>query len=334
MLALSNIVLLVGKDSKQIRVHISSNMPININQIFSLFLFVVSFCDIVIDTSCKGCHKRKHFKGLERISSDYKNERYHLPDSDMEETLKSVHHRIAGGYTAREGEFPSFVGLFGFGWDGRSFQCSGVAISEELVLTAAHCYNGRDWIVRAAATIWAPVLWDLKGVETYKVVQSCVSKKYQDTAPFLAYDYRVLRLERPIKGIDFALLPTEEVPIGFHAISVGTGITYSDKYFNVVYPDSLQALPVQRVRCWPSFGGPTRMCFQQYQNKYRGAACQGDSGGPVYGEKREGKDVVVALTSFGSGECHKNSRAMVGHADLYDGLNEIRKMIEECSSNK
>lgn len=266
--------------------------------------------------------------GYQNISKSYKTlDGY--PSLFMERSRSN--NRIAGGYTAQEGEFPSFVGLLGI-YRRFSELCSGIAISDRLILTAAHCFDSieDDAEIKAAPSIYHPDLWELKGVETYIVVKSCRSPMYRMTAVKLpVHDYQILRLKTPIPGMNYSPLVGSEAALGARAIAVGIGMT-SNAVEPPLHVDSLQALPVQIVQC--SQDELTHICFQSYKPEHVGDTCSGDSGGPVFvrGDKRE--HVVVGITSFGETACRKGHNGVSYNVNVYKCLEEISDLALQCDS--
>lgn len=243
-------------------------------------------------------------------------------------SIAKAHQRIAGGYTAREGEFPSFVSLIGWAGD-KGSGCSGVAISELLVLTAAHCFKD-NYKVTASPTIWQQSLWKAKGVKIYEVEKSCGKGKYNPTGAgrLPTYDYQMFRLKRPIKGIKFALLPGDQVPIGYHGVATGVG-TVDNTGGIITSTKSLQALPVERLPCH-KHEHPSRVCFQSYQDNHVGNICAGDSGGPVYGKTKEGRQVVLGLSSYAEVTCRKGIRRDFICANIFTEAQSILETAKRC----
>lgn len=242
-----------------------------------------------------------------------------------------AHGRISAGYTAKEDEFPSYIGMKAVDKLGHlKALCGGVAISDTLILTAAHCFAGESYDIIVAPSIHSPTLWESKGVQGYKVNKSCRSLKYIDNMENPVHDYQVLRLEKPIPQIKFAILASDQVQIGYRAVAVGNGLTDNSGLFPS-YSKSLQAIPVARVDC-KMLEHPTRICFKSYKPEHKGDTCQGDSGSPIYSRTEDGGDVVLGLTSFGPIRCQEGHRGRSMNADVYRGLEEILGLAKNCTS--
>lgn len=265
-------------------------------------------------------------------SRDFERKPSIVDEDNFEESSDSTQNRISGGYTVKEGEIPSFVGLIGYNSINLTTSiCSGVAIGERLILTAAHCFRNRTKQIFAAPSIWNPLKWKEKGVKTYKVAKLCPSASFnlQTTPPI--NDFQVLRLQKRIKGIKYAVLAAKLVPIGYKALSAGIGVV-NNEHIPFKIADSLQALPVQRVECEKAYDHPMQICFQSYNQQHVGDSCVGDSGGPIYGKTEEGRAVVIALTSFGRPECIEGKNGVSINSNIYIGLHEIINLAKNCSS--
>lgn len=257
--------------------------------------------------------------------------RFYDEDLDSSDELfnrsrKVSHGRIAGGYPIKEGQYPSFVGL-GASGDQRDATCSGVAIRNDLILTAAHCFEGDEWKIYAAPSIWSPTLWYSKRVKTYEVEKQCRSSEYEIGSDEPAHDYQVLRLKKPMANIKPALMPIKPVEEGFKGTLVGSGKTGIEGK-----DDTAQALPVEIISCDEELRDPTRICFRSYKPQYVGDACEGDSGGPLYKKTRGGELIVIGLTSFGKSTCQKGESGVSVAADLYNGQKEILEAVKKCTS--
>lgn len=241
--------------------------------------------------------------------------------------------RIAGGYNVDEGEFPPFVSLMG--QRGHSYAiCSGVAVTDRLILTAAHCFypDPYPWDrIVAVPGVRIPEYGEVKkqGFKTYSVEKLCGSPLFSEQNNVAVHDYQILRLKTPISGIEYASLASSEARLGDKAIAVGAGMS-DDSNDNPTYPNRVQALPVRRVPC-DARGKPSHICFQSYDPEYVGDTCPGDSGGPIFMRGKQGNLVVVGLTSFGEPVCMKGYNGVSFNANVYTGLEEIQKLANACS---
>lgn len=256
--------------------------------------------------------------------SEYLEQNY-PSDVNKKPTIRA-HHRIYYGFTAREGEFPSFVSVIGSS-NKTGALVSGVAISEKLILTSGHFGADKFNKIEVAQTIWHPNLWYSQGVKTYLVDKLCGKPKYRRSEDgYPLYDYQVLRLKEQIRGIKQAILPATQVRMGYHATIAGVGLIDDSPPET---PEKLQYLPVERVPCG-EYEHPSRVCFQSYETDRLGGVCIGDSGGPVYGRTKDDRDIVIGLVSFKTGKCHHTKDRLVGSANLFPELEVILNIAKKC----
>lgn len=233
---------------------------------------------------------------------------------------------IAGGWSVEEGEFPSFVTLV----DGYPpFRiapdfCSAVAIRGDLILTAAHCFEGYEGPIYATASIHHPNQYQGKDIKFTRVSKVCRTPSYEMLpSGQLHHDYSVLRLVEPIEGIKPALLNRKPVGPRTEAIAVGMGRNGIDSM-----PKSLQALDVEVVKCGEADFHKTTICTR---GTLDGQTCGGDSGGPVY-VKAGTREVVIGLTSYGENTCFVGDRTSLDvNAEIAKNLGEIKQLIKDCT---
>lgn len=124
-----------------------------------------------------------------------------------------------------------------------------------------------------------------------------------------------------MKVIKFALLPGDQVPIGYSGIVAGKG-TMDQASSLTTPPGFLQVLTVKKVEC-ANFGHPSRVCFRSYSDDNVGDIGAGYSGGPVYDKTVIGREVLLGLVSRSSDLCHKVCSRLFWGADVYESLKEI-----------
>lgn len=284
--------------------------------LLSQLLLLLTICSILIKTSCDA---RKNFSKF--IRDDYS------PYLSRNQRHQS-HNRISGGYDAKVNEFPSFVSfvakdsrneLVGVG--------NGVAINNRLVLTTASRVTDQDVKYSVATGIWHYNTWNERKIKTYEVERVCASKKFDEQKR--TNDIAILKLTTTIENSLPAVLPTNPVQIGSRGTVVGIGFT--DGGLTGTEPESLQALPVERVECNKRYNHPTLMCFQSYDPSHVGSACTEDGGGPVFGQTDEGRQVVLGLVSeYSREQCVRGKRIKNVYIDIFNLSKEIAKLAQDC----
>ncbi|XP_017056163.1 serine protease SP24D [Drosophila ficusphila] len=230
----------------------------------------------------------------------------HRNNSDVEP-------RIVGGTKATEGQFPHQVSLRRRG----SHTCGGSIISNNYVVTAAHCVKqGNNVVPASQLSINAGSLLLSSGGVTIPVAVVTVHPEYRGNG----HDVAVLRLKSSLtysSNIAAIQLATEDPPndatvdiSGWGAISQRGPISNSLLFVQV---KALARATCQRayLRQLPA----TTMCLLHPKDK---GACYGDSGGPA---TYEGK--LVGIASFVIGGCGRNA------PDGYERVSQLRSWINE-----
>lgn len=248
-----------------------------------LVVILLFFCIIILSRSSEArSHKSHHGDILInkhdkqdyfKDSIDTNREKKCRLETALRSRRRNPFNRIAGGRDAREGEFPSFVSLaMGPSPNLTQFDCSGVAISKTLILTAAHCFSYEidGYKVWAVPGIYPPSEWRNHKVKAYEVVQLCPSPEFEELDyGATLHDYQILRVSKPMAGIKPAKLNGAELPIGFKAMSVGAGFIdrTEDK---LIVAKRLQVLPVMHLECLDDEIHHTHICFRSYKSNLVG----------------------------------------------------------------
>jgi secreted trypsin-like serine protease len=178
-----------------------------------------------------------------------------------------------------------------------SFTCSSTLISNQWVMTAAHCVkdNPTPSLYRVKLGVFAYSKNDEPGEEIRKIVEVQIHPKYVNALPSrLVYDIALLKLEKPVEFTDHispVCLPTEqdeEVPAaGSSIIETGWGRTteggaLGEKLQQVT--DSISDLQ----KCKEVYGKLSnpfevdpKVHFCNGIGDDGKGSCQGDSGGPA-----------------------------------------------------
>ncbi|XP_071948174.1 complement factor B-like [Antedon mediterranea] len=254
--------------------------------------------------------------------------------------------RIFGGNDANDGAWPWQVAFYEeTGINNQDFFCGGTLISDEWILTAAHCFDrnpvagiaqGKDWQTTTAYLGLTDLVADIGSSQSYGIERMIKHENY-DThqSPVFDYDVALLKLNAPAylsPRIRTACLPdvtdtnlnteykleggkvtvtgwgrTEEVNINakLQELIIGTQ-SYDD------CNEGVQGQFSSRMFCAGGEAGKD--------------ACQGDSGGPVVrgiDSNGEVRYEVVGVVSWGR-EC-----GVAGQYGYYTHVPKLRSWIKE-----
>lgn len=206
---------------------------------------------------------------------------------------------VNGAPVAEADEYPWMVALVRRA-EPNNFQaqfCGGTLISQNVVLTAAHCLDG----FRRATDI--QVLVGSKSLSApqasrVNVVQMIMHRSYNRSS--LRNDIGLLVLAQSQQGV-FPSLATSTPSNGTSVTALGWGAVSADARF---YPDALQfgELKIdESCSGWGSFDPVSMVCALGVTPNFADT-CSGDSGGPLFrivGDRPE----LVGVTSWGSMPC-------------------------------
>jgi len=210
--------------------------------------------------------------------------------------------RIVGGQEATPGQFPYQVGLFINVTGGQAF-CGGSILSEEWILTAAHCVDATKYavVVIGGHNVRVPDAEQIR-VEATEFI---VHEKWDATA--ITDDVALIRLSRPIEFND-RVQPTR-LPAREHSEKNFAGETGTASGWGLPSDSATSISPVLR---WVQNRITTHSgCSQWYFGIVQSAMhicmsgsggrsiCSGDSGGPMVVTDRDGQPTQVGIVSFG-----------------------------------
>ncbi len=233
--------------------------------------------------------------------------------------------RIVGGFDAAPGAWPWMVALVKAG-SSSNFSgqfCGGSLISQQWVLTAAHCVDDRK-----ASDFKAVLgLYNLKTDRgTVATIKQIKPHPNWNTTTFDS-DLALLELATPV-NFPIVTLSTQKATTGENAIAIGWGSTEPT---GTIYPSVLQqvTLPiVSSATCSQTYPGqfsPTMLCagFRQGGKD----TCLGDSGGPLV-IMRNGGYIQTGVASFGNGCAQANAYGI--YSDLSNP--SLQQFIKETTT--
>jgi secreted trypsin-like serine protease len=173
-------------------------------------------------------------------------------------------------------------------WAGGAGFCSGIVVTQNVVLTAAHCLAApNDMRVHFRDATGRPVLMEVAG--------SAVHPLYRADAP-----------KTRERSIDLALLRTAlPLPASFRAVTLdsGTAIAVGSRFrvagFGVTREGAGASAGELRVGLLEARAPLSPILLWADDPAHAGAgACEGDSGGPVFAAT---SDIVIAVVDWATG---------------------------------
>jgi len=216
--------------------------------------------------------------------------------------------QIVNGYEAELGEFPWQVGILSRNREGSMPWCGGMLISDQWVLSAAHCFQRTRGV-----TVLVGGHEPTKTSPNHQFIntQKIINHPEYDLDRKGSWDFSLLKLEKPIKRTQYAspvALPYDgDVQDGTTCDISGWGTTRSGGSQSDVLLGA-EVSYITNADCVGRKYGyrsrqitPSMMCAQgRNANGDVTDGCQGDSGGPLVCMKG-GKPVLYGATSWGYG---------------------------------
>ncbi|XP_053690623.1 collagenase-like [Sabethes cyaneus] len=241
---------------------------------------------------------------------------------DAQDLAARSHVRIVNGFPASPGQFPYQVFLKGF-TSGDVRACGGSLLSNEWILTAAHCMTDVQWfeIVMGTVVSAAP---EVLGYST-NFFQHI---SYNPTN--LNHDIGLIRLDRPVafsQNIQPVNLPTADRAIetffNYLATVSGFGRTSDIGPISPI-KNWVNIRIIANGACAAVFGSsvvvPSTICGTGAEDADQ-STCQGDSGGPLTIQEG-GASVQIGVASFVS-----SAGCKAGHPSGYVRTTHFRSWI-------
>ncbi|XP_037373008.1 kallikrein-1 [Talpa occidentalis] len=239
-----------------------------------------------------------------------------------------VQSRVVGGKECDSHSQPWQAAVYHYS----TFECGGVLVHPQWVLTAAHCMNDhfQVWLGRHN------LLEDESTVQFFTVTKSFPHPKFnmsllQNTfispEDDLSHDLLMLRLSQPAQLTDAVKvldLPTKEPRVGSACKASGWGTIKPDSYF---YPDTLQCVDLKLLSI--------DICKNAHKQKVTDTmlcvgdmagvkdTCRGDSGGPLICDGE-----LQGVTSWGHFPCGKPKVPSI-YTKVIDYIPWIKKIMAD-----
>ncbi|XP_038060663.1 neurotrypsin-like [Patiria miniata] len=296
-------------------------------------------------------HLREEGHGLDSRSIGVQR-RSSLPDTCGRRDIEpEVTKRVVLGRKARVGQWPWLVQLSEIG--ATQPYCGGTLLSDEFVLTAAHCFDRHDPNdVVVIIGDWNRLAKE--GTEQrFRVDCVYIHEAYIPRGDYKD-DVALVRLKtdkRKVKmgpAVQPVCLPPQQragepdlFKSGDMCFVVGWGFTDPLTYFNSQHPAILHEarLPILPPQsCRDAYGGlytDNMVCAGHMTGDHRTDACKGDSGGPLMCREKTGHWVVWGIVSWGhnyfcNGSPHKPIPTVYTKVEEYLPWLMQRLRLDKC----
>jgi len=241
--------------------------------------------------------------------------------------------RIVDGQEADPNTWPWMVQLEYYD----NFNCGGVIVGENLVLTAGHCCANYNQIKRIRGKVGSLDKGSGKIIEFKKKV---MHPKYNTPNGEFEHDICLLFPTKPIEkiagSIDRACLPNldeQRPPAGTRCWTAGFGAMW----WEGDSPTKLMEVDVKlfsSVTCAATnagkyFDSSMHTCAGWPEG--RKDSCSGDSGGPLICVSKDNQPVLWGLTSFGIRCGERNSPGVYARVEKY--MNWVAEVVEKQRRN-
>ncbi|MFI1828621.1 S1 family peptidase [Streptomyces sp. NPDC020412] len=199
---------------------------------------------------------------------------------------------VVGGTRAAQGEFPFMVRL--------SMGCGGSLLTQQIVLTAAHCVSGSGNNTSITAT--AGVV-DLQSASAIKVRSTKVLQApgYNGTGK----DWALIKLAQPINLPTLKIAETAEFNSGNFTVAGWGAAREGGAQQRYLLKANVPFVSDATCRqAYPSLVNDEEICAGLPQGGVD--TCQGDSGGPMFRRDNNNAWIQVGIVSWGQGCARPN----------------------------
>ena len=247
-------------------------------------------------------------------------------------TSESVSTNIIGGEPSPVGRYPYFAHPRG------SFLCGATLIHEDILLTAAHCNDGNNFVNTRAIYIGSTKFNGSDALDTLTAVSFKNHPDFQ-SIPFpknlnqqnsdenLIYDYSLVKLSRPTTVTPAMWNNDQARPVdNEELITIGFGHTsQSGSTSNVLLEVKLNVTNFET--CDTKYGNVLDATSELCAASPGKDSCYGDSGGPIL----DANGTIVGIVSTGIGCAIPQFPGLYSRVSSADAF--IRQGICEMSSN-
>ncbi|XP_055378938.1 uncharacterized protein LOC129610397 [Condylostylus longicornis] len=251
--------------------------------------------------------------------------------NDCKSNIPELDEFITGGHEAVPNSLPYQVALSLRKYNGISTLCGGSLISNQFILTAAHCLNNTRLLYASLGA------HDLR-LESLRIqIENKYFKIHPNFDPILfKNDVALVKLPEPVdfnEKIQPIKLPQNDKEnferTGISAVASGWGKYSDDCKFTSYVLRYVELEVLNRQSCLEFYNTTVLKAENLCTNGSNGkSTCVGDSGGPLIAFNSKNEKIQIGISSFGSQEgCEKGFPAVFTKITSY--LNWINENIQD-----